>query len=178
MSPRSLILVAGFQLLSIAPGHSEHYSIRTLAGNAGWGSADGTGSAARFYEPAGVAVDAAGNVYVADAKNSVIRKMTPAGVVTTLAGSARSTGFYDGTGGAARFNLPYGVAVDGSGYIYVADTYNHCIRKVTPGGIVTTLAGSAYNPGSADGTNATAQFVDPAGITVDGSGNIFVADLG
>ena len=96
--------------------------VTTLAGLAGNpGSADGTGSAARFYFPSGVAVDGAGNVYVADAGNHTIRKVTPAGVVTTLAGLAGSHGSADGTGSAARFYYPTGVAVDGAGNVYVAD---------------------------------------------------------
>ena len=122
--------------------------VTTLAGLAGSsGSADGTGSAARFYHPYGVAVDSAGNVYVADTCNHTIRKVTPGGVVTTLAGLAGSSGSADGTGSAARFYIPYGVAVDSAGNVYVADTDNHTIRKVTPGGVVTTLAGLAGSSG-------------------------------
>jgi streptogramin lyase len=153
--------------------------VTTLAGTAGsFGSADGTGSAARFDNPYGVAVDASGNVYVADRNNHTIRKITPAGVVTTLAGTAGSSGSADGTGSAARFNYPYGVAVDGSGNVYVADTYNHTIRTITPAGVVTTLAGTAGSVGSADGTGSAARFYYPQGVAVDGSGNLYVADLG
>src|SRR5437867_67532 len=130
------------------------YTFTTLAGIAGAGSADGTGSAARFNFPGCAAVDGSGNVYVADAANQTIRKITPSGVVTTLAGLAGSSGSADGTGSAARFNLPFGVAVDGSGSVYVADTYNHTIRQITPGGVVTTLAGLAGSSGSADGTGS------------------------
>jgi streptogramin lyase len=151
--------------------------VTTLAGTAGaWGSADGTGAAARFNGPYGVAVDGAGNVYVAEIFNQTIRKITPAGVVTTLAGAARSTGSADGTGAAARFNGPYGVAVDGSGNVYVADNFNNTIRKITPAGVVTTLAGTAGPTGSADGTGAAARFNSPRGVAVDGSGNVYVAD--
>jgi len=153
--------------------------VSTLAGLAGTdGSADGTGSAAQFSGPSGVAVDGSGNVYVADSNNSTIRKVTPAGVVTTLAGSAGNPGSADGTGSAAQFSGPSGVAVDGSGNVYVADAGNDTIRKVTPAGVVTTLAGSAGNPGSADGTGSTAQFYQPGGVAVDGSGNVYVADAG
>ena len=148
----------------------------TLAGTAGSsGSADGTGAAARFSCPYGVAVDGAGNVFVADAYNSTIRKITSAGVVTTLAGTAGSSGSADGTGAAARFSSPYGVAVDGAGYVFVADTWNSIIRKITPAGVVTTLAGVGSS-GSADGTGAAARFSYPVGVAVDGAGNVFVAD--
>ena len=106
--------------------------VTTLAGSAGQtGSSDGTGSAARFYYPAGVAVDSAGNVYVADTDNDEIRKITPSGVVTTLAGSAGQTGSSNGTGSAARFDAPTGVAVDSAGNVYVADTDNDEIRKIS-----------------------------------------------
>ena len=92
-----------------------------------------------------MAVDGTGNVYVADSYNRTIRKVTPGGVVTTLAGMAGSWGSADGTGSAARFNYPSGVAVDSAGNVYVADTGNHTIRKVTPAGVVTTLAGNALS---------------------------------
>ena len=151
--------------------------VTTLAGLAGSsGSANGTGSAARFYYPFGVAVDSAGNVYVADTGNNTIRKVTPAGVVTTLAGLAGSSGSADGTGSAARFNYPSGVAVDSAGNVYVADTGNNTIRKVTPAGVVTTLAGLAGSPGSADGTGSAARFYYPHGVAVDSAGNVYVAD--
>lgn len=151
--------------------------VTTFAGVAGVpGSTDGTGAAARLADPDGVAVDGAGNVYVADTFNSTIRKITPAGVVTTLAGTAGITGTADGTGANAAFNLPEGVAVDGAGNVYVADSQNFTIRKVTADGIVTTLAGSAGVAGSADGTGAAAQFANPTSLAVDSAGNVFVAD--
>ena len=152
------------------------YTFTTLAGNAGYGSADGTGSAARFNGPSGVAVDSAGNAYVADFNNHTIRKMTPAGVVTRLAGLAGSSGSVDGTGSAARFYGPEGVGVDSAGNIYVADSNNHTIRKVTPAGVVTTLAGLAGSSGSADGTGSAARFNEPQGVAVDINGNVYVAD--
>ena len=121
--------------------------VTTFAGKAGEiGSADGTGSNARFSGPRGVAVNAAGDVYVADTFNNTIRKITPAGVVSTLAGLAGQTGSADGTGSAARFNRPRGVAVDTASNVFVADTTNDTIRRITPAGVVTTVAGS---PGSA-----------------------------
>jgi len=148
--------------------------VTTLAGSGSSGSADGTGTAATFYQPCGVAVDNSGNVYVADASNHLIRKITSAGVVTTLAGSG-SQGSADGTGTAASFNYPYGIAVDGSGNVYVADKENNLIRKVTSAGVVTTLAGSGSS-GSADGTGTAASFYSPYGVAVDNSGNVYVAD--
>ena len=151
--------------------------VSTLAGNAFTGSNDGTGSAASFRFPMGVAVDGSGNVYVADNGNNKIRKITPAGVVSTLAGIGL-TGSSDGTGSAARFNGPIGVAVDGSGNVYVADYGNHTIRKITPAGVVSTLAGSAGQFGSSDGTGSAARFSNPTGVAVDGSGNVYVADIG
>ena len=151
--------------------------VSTLAGLAGSaGSTDGTGSAARFFQPLGVAVDAAGNVYVADTNNQTIRKITPAGVVSTLAGLANSQGSTDGTGSAARFFAPTSVAVDAVGDVYVADDSNHTIRKITPAGVVSTLAGLAGSAGFADGTGSAARFNNPSGVTVDAAGNAYVAD--
>ncbi|MBI3414614.1 MAG: hypothetical protein HY043_04720 [Verrucomicrobia bacterium] len=154
----------------------EPYTFTTLAGNAGYGSADGTGNDARFSWPFGMAVDNAGNVYVADRDNHTIRKVTPAGVVTTLAGLAGSAGSADGTGNNARFNWPFGMAVDSAGNVYVADTGNNTIRKVTPAGIVTTLAGLAGSAGSADGTGNDARFNFPSDVAVDNTGKLYVAD--
>ena len=151
--------------------------VTTLAGTARkGGSADGTGAAARFNAPVGVATDAFGNVYVADISNHTIRKITPAGVVTTLAGTAGTSGSADGTGAAARFNAPFGVATDVNGNVYVADQSNSTIRKITPAGVVTTLAGTAGTRGSADGTGAAAMFDNPESVATDVSGNVYVAD--
>ena len=151
--------------------------VTTLAGTVGVvGSADGTGSAARFNYPYGVATDKTGNVYVADTYNSTIRKITSAGVVTTLAGTAGAFGSADGTGSGARFNYPWAVTVDGAGNVYVADSYNYTVRKITPAGAVTTLAGLAGNPGVIDGTGSGARFGYLYGIAVDNAGNVYVAD--
>ena len=153
--------------------------VTTLAGRLGTGGTNnGAGTAARLNNPIGVAVDASGSVYVADSGNHAIRKITPAGVVTTLAGLAGTSGTSDGVGTAARFNYPQGVAVDGSNYVYVADAGNGCVRKVAPDGTVTTLAGLAGNAGSDDGTNSTARFNGPLGIAVDSAGNLYVGDTG
>jgi len=153
--------------------------VTTLAGNpGGTGSNNGTGSAARFNSPFGVTVDAAGNVYVADCNNNTIRKVTPTGAVTTLAGKPGAAGTADGTGAAARFFCPFGVAVDAAGNIYVADSSGCTIRKVTAAGIVTTLAGQPGVSGTSDGTGSAAQFYRPHGVTVDSVGNVYVADSG
>lgn len=151
--------------------------VTTLAGLArNGGSGDGTGSSARFFQPAGVTVDNNGNVYVADSGNFTIRKVTPGGVVSTIAGSVGNGGSADGLGTAARFNNPLGVAADNAGNVYVADTNNNTIRKIAPGGNVTTFAGLAGSSGSADGPGDVARFSRPGGIAVDGAGNVYVAD--
>src|SRR5689334_14822002 len=153
--------------------------VTTLAGTAGMvGSADGTGPDARFNSPNGVAVDSAGNVYVADRDNYTIRKVSAAGVVTTLAGNAGMSGSADGTGPDARFNSPTGVTVDTAGNVYVADLGNQTIRKITTAGVVTTLAGTAGMMGSADATGPDARFSNPYGVTVDTAFNVYVADRG
>jgi sugar lactone lactonase YvrE len=150
--------------------------VTTFAGSAGErGSADGTGANARFFRPQGIAVGSGGVLYVGD-RNSTIRKITSAGVVTTLAGLAGQRGSVDGAGSAARFEYPAGIAVGADGVIYVSDSENNIIRKVTPAGVVTTIAGLAGEQGSADGTGTAARFSYPQGIAVDGSGNLFVAD--
>ena len=153
-------------------------TVTTLAGLAadGTGSADGTGAAAQFNHPTGAAVDVAGNVYVADSENSTIRKVTPDGTVTTLAGLPQSYGSVDGIGSAARFNSPIGVAVDSASNVYVADNWNHTIRKLTPDGLVTTLAGLPGQSGTNDGTGSAARFFHPCGVAVDSDGNVYVAD--
>ncbi len=154
-----------------------NWAVTTLAGLAfSEGSADGIGSAARFAEPKGLAADSAGNVYVADSNNSTIRRVSPAGSVTTRAGSAGQNGSADGFATAARFNNPTGVAVDSATNIYVADTWNHTIRKVPPARVVTPLAGQAGRSGSADGIGTDARFNYPSGLAVDSAGNVYVAD--
>jgi sugar lactone lactonase YvrE len=140
------------------------------------GSADGAGDEARFNSPRGIAIDAQNNVYVADEGNSNIRKITPAGVVSTLAGTAGEGGKTDGTGLAASFRQPHGLGVDASGNVFVADTGNHCIRKITADGVVTTFAGQAGQNDNIDGAGSLARFNQPRGIAVDNAGNVFVAD--
>ena len=151
-------------------GRSPALALELLAGGIGGpGNADGAGIDAHFGAPTGVAVDSAGNLYVADTGNHTIRKVAPTGVVTTLAGTAGMDGSADGTGAAARFSSPTGIAVDSAGNVYVADQSNSTIRKLTPTGIVTTLAGTSRS-GSADGTGAAASFDHPSGVAVDSSG--------
>jgi sugar lactone lactonase YvrE len=157
-------------------GSTTSYTFTTIAGNpAAAGTSDGQGSAARFGYSEQVAVDAGGNVYIADSVNRTIRKMTPAGVVTTIAGSAGSQGWVDGTGSAARFQFPDGIVLDAAGTIYVADSGNG-IRKITPAGVVTTLAGRGGTYTRVDGVGAAAGFGDPMGLAVDGAGNLYVGD--
>jgi sugar lactone lactonase YvrE/type II secretory pathway pseudopilin PulG len=162
------------------PGGSSNNSntviVSTLAGSGTAGYLDGTGTAAQFNQPRSVAVDSTGNVYVADHNNNRIRKISPSGVVTTLAGSGTAS-FANGTGTAAQFNSPSGIAVDSTGNVYVADRINSHIRKITPSGVVTSFAGSVTG-GIADGTGAAAQFFGPYGVAVDSAGNVYVADTG
>jgi DNA-binding beta-propeller fold protein YncE len=156
--------------------------VSTIAGTAGQiGSTDGTGAAARFDNPQGVALDpSTGHLYVTDSGNDTIRMITPAGVVTTIAGTAGQDGSADGTGAAARVNRPEAIAFDPTnGDLFVADTDNDTIRRITPAGVVTTIAGTAGQSGSTDGTGAAARFFVPQGIAVDPTtGDVFVADSG
>ena len=140
------------------------------------GSGEAEANAANIASLMDAAVDAAGNVYLADSAKNTISKTAPNGTVTTLAGSENVGGSADGTGGNAQFNGPQAVAVDASGNVYVADAGNHTIRKITFAGVVTTLAGSAGQPGNADGTGADARFSSPQGVAVDARGNVYVAD--
>jgi streptogramin lyase len=149
-------------------------TVSTLAGSGREGFADGAGAAAEFDSPYGVAVDGEGSFIITDCGNHRVRKITPDGTVSTLAGSG-SAGFADGAGAAAQFNLPDGVAVDGEGSIIIADYGNHRVRKITPDGTVSTLAGSG-SAGFADGAGAAAQFNGPIGVAVDGEGSIITAE--
>lgn len=162
-----------------------NWMVSTLAGTPGvYGTNDGTGSAARFYYPAGVAVDSARNVYVADFFNHTIRKLTQMDtnwVVTTLAGVALSSGTNDGIGRAARFHNPGSIAVDSANNLYVADTGGCTIRKMTQIGtnwMVTTLAGLGNKVGTNDGTADSARFHLPQGVALDANSNLYVADTG
>jgi sugar lactone lactonase YvrE len=155
---------------------STPYSFTTLAGKGDLGSANGTGAAASFNDPQGTAVDSNGNVFVADSENYIVRMITPAGVVSTLAGTAGVSGSMDGTGPAAQFGYLTGITVDESGNVFVSDLSNYTIRKITPAGVVTTFAGTTGVPGSLDGIGTAAMFLLPEGLAVDGNGNLFVGD--
>jgi len=167
-------VTSGFNLTGVFAVHCFRNEVSTLAGNT-QGFVDGPGTAARFDNPFGVAVDGSGNVYVADPFNDRIRKITAAGVVSTLAGNGTS-GLVDGAGTVAQFRGPAGVAVDGSGNVYVADSGNNAIRKITAAGVVSTLAGNG-TLGLVDAAGTAARFRTPVGVAVDGSGNVYVADM-
>ncbi|MEG2803044.1 NHL repeat-containing protein [Stenotrophomonas sp.] len=148
--------------------------VDTLAGSdEGW--RDGPALQAQFHTPSGVAVDAAGAVYVADTGNHRIRRIGPDGRVSTVAGDGQA-GFVDGPAAQARFDAPMGVAVDGSGRVFVADTYNDRIRVIEPDGRVRTLAGGAA-PGNVDGFGEQARLDTPVALALDSHGNLLIADL-
>lgn len=172
----SLLILSG--LAGAAAEYATPYSFTTLAGMSSFGSTDGLGSDARFAWPQGVALDAAGNMYVADGDNSTIRKVSPAGLVTTLAGKAGYYETVDGTGSDARFNFPFGVAVDHAGNVFVAELGGQVIRKITPSGVVSTFAGVAGVSGMANGTGSNALFNGPGGLAVDSTDNLYVAEMG
>jgi hypothetical protein len=150
-------------------------NVSTLAGSAGSsGTADGTGSAARFSFLKGLSVDGAGNIYVVD--GNAVRRISPTGAVTTLAGVVNAAGSANGTGAAARFSQPWGIAVDPSGVAYVADTENYVVRRVAADGTVSTYAGTPGSRGTVNGSTASATFLGPKGIARDASGNLYVTD--
>ena len=151
--------------------------VTTLAGSLEVsGTADGQGSGARFNSPYGVTADRAGNLYVADGNNHTIRKVTSDGTVTTLAGSPGLLGTSDGVGNVARFNYPSDLSVDAGGNLYLADYDNATVRKISPGGAVSTIGGSAGVTGATNGNGGSARFNGPSDVAVDGTGQLFVAD--
>jgi sugar lactone lactonase YvrE len=152
-------------------------TVSTFAGTPGvGGSTDGVGSTARFYLPYGIAVDSSGNIYVADTGNQLIRKITPNGNVTTFAGSAGISAAIDGVGSSARFKFVQAITIDSIGNLFVADSGNHLIRRITPNGNVTTIAGTAESPGSSDGIGSAARFNIQIGIAFDSIGSFYIAD--
>lgn len=155
------------------------WALDTYAGYTGVGRDDGPAASASFDGATGVAVDGAGNLYVADTFNSAIRKLTPAGQVSTHAGSPGVAGVLDGDGRDARFNFPGGLVAASDGTLYIADTGNHLVRRVSSAGVVTTLAGAAGQAGSTDSTGANARFKSPAALALDAvAGVLYVADTG
>jgi len=187
-SSGTLYVADGNRLRSVSVSGTNRI-VHTLAGTISHFFADGTNTAARFNAPQGVAVDAAGNLYIADTLNNAIRKATPVGtnwVITTIAGPpppalAPESGSADGTNNVARFDNPYGIAVDAATNVYVADTLNHTIRKISLFGadwVVTTIAGLAGTNGAANGSNTVARFNSPSSIAVGASGVLYVTDLG
>jgi sugar lactone lactonase YvrE len=175
-SPSGIIYVSdtgNHTIRAISPAGS----VTTLAGSPGTsGSADGTGSAARFNEPAGIALGPQGQLYVADRGNGTIRIVTAGGSVSTLAGSAGLFGQSDGAGPSARFSRFNGIDVDSSGNIWIADTNNATIRKVTPNGVVSTVAGIPGDSAPVDGVGSSARFSFPYQLAVDSADNVYVAD--
>jgi len=176
-----IILVLILSLASCTDATSRapaRWMVSTLAGSGTRGYQDGAGTAAQFNSPIGVDVDSSGNIYVADRTNNRIRMITPGGEVSTFVNSGEGGDFANvTTGTAVRFNLPTDVAVDSSDTIYVADTYNHRIQKITAGGVKSILAGSdTGESGTANGIGTAARFNSPQGVAVDLSGNVYVAD--
>lgn len=151
--------------------------VTTIAGNGQPGLQNGRAAVLpQFNTPLGIAVDGQGNIYVCDRVNQRIRKIAPNGTLTTLAGNGQ-TGATDGPGPTATFNDPVGIAVDGKGNVYVAETGNNDVRMITPTGYVTTLAGSGAQ-GHDDGAAAVATFDAPEALAVDSSGAVYVAEGG
>jgi sugar lactone lactonase YvrE len=184
LSPAGLVRDAGGNLFVSDTSRILHVTpagvVTLYAGasgpGAGLGSADGTRSEARFFAPAGLALDEAGNLFIADRGNHTIRKISAAGVVSTLSGVAGSPGSADGVGTEARFFSPAGVAADRAGNIYVSDTGNSTLRRIAPDGRVTTIAGAVGSAGSVDGRGDAVRFEEPQGLALDARGNLFVAD--
>jgi len=151
-------------------------AVTTLAGTAGLpGSQDGTGSSASFFRPLGITVDGSGNVYVADTGNHTLRKITAAGRVSRVAGQNRSGGFADGGPSVSRLNSPIGLAVAADGAIWVADSNNFLIRKLT-GTTLSTVAGSPGQSGLVDGIGSAARLTGPTGLAVDFNGNLYFSE--
>jgi len=164
--------------VSYHPRSGDDVTVSTIAGAAGaTGTADGPAAFARFSDINGLAIDAVGNIFVADFSNT-IRKISTSGVVTTVAGQATSGDFADGIGTKARFHSPHGMGFDSSGNLFVSDEFNCMVRRISPSGQVSTFAGSPNSCGSKDGWNTDARFLWPAGLVVGSNGFVYVADSG
>ena len=173
----NILVFNSFVIVAILISFQVHAQVvSTFVGTGSSGSSNGTGTSASFKGTVGLSVDASGNIYVADRETHLIRKITPAGVVSTFAGSGNA-GSANGTGTSASFSKPHDIAIDQSGNVYVADHDNHLIRKITSAGVVSTFAGSGSS-GSANGTGTSASFNGPSGIAIGPNGNIFVTDKG
>lgn len=171
-----IVVKTGTRIASSANDFLYAYSVSTLAGNGNRGFVNGEAAVAQFKDAYGIVADKDGNIYVADGSNNCIRKITRAGLVSTLAGNG-SIGFADGPAQTAEFNYPHGVAVDATGNVYVADAGNNRVRKISPEGLVSTLAGDGTR-GYADGMSTNARFNFPADLVLDAAGNIYVTDGG
>ncbi len=156
-----------------SPGVQVAGPVFTYQGNGTVSTITLTGAATSLNLPIGIIRDASDNLFVCDRDNHRIVKITPAGLTSVFAGG--TMGFTNGIGTAAQFNQPYSIAMDASGNFYVGDRINNAIRKITAAGVVTTLAGNG-TAGNADGTGSAARFNEPLGVTVDGAGNVYVAD--
>jgi sugar lactone lactonase YvrE len=181
--PSGMAIAAGGNLIVADAGNhcirmiSPAGQTSTLAGKGNYGSNDGIASAAKFLDPDGITVDRNGIIYVSDRSNNTIRRITPAGEVTTLAGKAGVPGSADGPGADARFNYPRGLTTNAAGDVFVSDKQNFTIRKITSAGIVSTVAGLAGSSGSQNGVGSAARFVSPADVVADSSGVLYVAEL-
>ena len=180
MAPNGMLYIADELNYAIRKLNTNTGFLTTIAGNGtpGYGGDGGSAINAQFYAPAYLAMDNSGNIYVADFQDYCIRKITPAGTISTIAGTGIAG--YSGDGGpatAARLNNPLAVAVDSSGNVYIADQQNMAIRKVTPSGIISTIAGNGTPGYSGDGGPATSAKINaPTGVAVDSAGNVYIAD--
>jgi sugar lactone lactonase YvrE len=168
-----------FLLLLLGFGLQAQDSVTTIAGRPGLsGTVNGTGTNALFGDPAAVAVDIGGNFFIADSSNHAIRKVSPNGAVSTFAGGLGTSGYANGVGANAKFDTPSGLAFDSNGNLFVSDTGNNIIRKITPSGVVSTFAGLGGSGGFLDGSSSSALFNSPLGIAISSDGSVFIADSG
>jgi hypothetical protein len=171
-----------FMAMAASTMGAQPFQWTTIAGSAGYGTADRANTDARFWVPMGIAFDQSGNCFVSDYRNNDVRKLSSVGtnwIVSRIAGTPRIQGGADGANGDAQFYNPQGVSVDAQGNIFLADTYNHTIRKLTPDGTnwnVTTIAGLAHTSGGVDGANGDARFTFPYGVFAAPDGTVYATD--